>query len=183
VSDTTWDRIAIVGCSGAGKTTLARRLAEATGAPHIELDELHFGPDWTPVPLDQFRERVDAATSAPRWVADGNYRPVRDLIWERATAIVCLDAPLITCFRRVCLRTVRRVVTREPVCNGNRETLWNALCTRDSILRWVLVSHGPRRRTLPRELCADEYAHLSVYRVQNRRETRRLLATVSRRTG
>ena len=39
-------RISVVGSSGSGKTTVARRIAEALDAPHVELDELHWGPDW-----------------------------------------------------------------------------------------------------------------------------------------
>ena len=45
----TMRRVVVVGCSGAGKSTLATRIADVLGAPHIELDALHWGPDWTPV--------------------------------------------------------------------------------------------------------------------------------------
>jgi len=34
-------RISVVGTSGSGKTTVARRIAEALGFPHVELDALH----------------------------------------------------------------------------------------------------------------------------------------------
>lgn len=51
-------RIAVVGASGSGKTTFARRLAERLGIPHIELDAIHWGPDWTPARDDDFRART-----------------------------------------------------------------------------------------------------------------------------
>ena len=51
-------------------------------------------------------------------------------------------------------RTVRRVVTRERVCNGNTEKLWRALFHPDSILLWVLRTYRPRKQEF-QELFAD----------------------------
>ena len=40
-------RLVVVGTSGSGKTTVAGQLALILGVPHIELDSLHWEPDWT----------------------------------------------------------------------------------------------------------------------------------------
>lgn len=40
-------RVVIVGTSGAGKSTLARALAKRLGVADIELDALHWEPQWT----------------------------------------------------------------------------------------------------------------------------------------
>lgn len=37
-------RILILGCGGAGKSTLARRLGAATGLPVVHLDGLYWQP-------------------------------------------------------------------------------------------------------------------------------------------
>ncbi|WP_428001083.1 hypothetical protein [Acidovorax sp.] len=78
-------RYVIVGTSGAGKSTFAAALVQATGCPHIELDALYWGPEWTAVPHEQFEARVRSATEGECWVADGNYTALREVLWGRAT--------------------------------------------------------------------------------------------------
>ncbi|TFH35053.1 MAG: adenylate kinase, partial [Anaerolineales bacterium] len=55
------DRIVIVGTSCSGKTSLAQELAQIQNVPHIELDTLHWLPDWQMRPLQEFRAAVSAA--------------------------------------------------------------------------------------------------------------------------
>src|ERR671936_3178815 len=88
------ERILILGRTGSGKTTLARELAAALDVPHVELDSLYFGPDFSTAPLPVLRERTKAAIAGERWVTDGNKRAVRDLVWPRADTIVWLDYPV-----------------------------------------------------------------------------------------
>src|SRR5689334_21884081 len=83
-------RIVVVGTSGSGKTTMARRLSRALHIRHIELDALHWEPNSVEAPDDIFRERVLKALQADSWSVDGNYSKVRRLIWERAVTIVWL---------------------------------------------------------------------------------------------
>ncbi|MDX1648999.1 MAG: hypothetical protein R3263_04015, partial [Myxococcota bacterium] len=111
-ADPRFARVAVVGTSGAGKTVLARRLARLLGAPHVELDALHWGPGWTPAPEARFRARVTEALAGPRWVCDGNYRVVRDLVWARATAVVWLDYALPVVMGRVLARALEPCVGR-----------------------------------------------------------------------
>ncbi|HEX9239346.1 MAG TPA: hypothetical protein VF910_01650, partial [Candidatus Bathyarchaeia archaeon] len=53
-----YQRISVVGTIGAGKTTFARKTSKLLDAPHIELDALHWEPNWIEAPNDLFRERV-----------------------------------------------------------------------------------------------------------------------------
>lgn len=155
------ERIVVVGTSCAGKTTLARALGGVLGLPHTELDVLHWGPDWTPVPADEFRVRVERAVAGPAWVIDGNYSAVRDLVWGRATTLVWLDLPFHTVFRRAVARTLRRIVTRETLYGGNRESLRNALDP-EWIPWWVIRTWRRRRREYGARLARPEFAHLEA---------------------
>jgi adenylate kinase family enzyme len=163
-------RVAVVGTSCSGKTTFAAALAARLEAPHIELDALHWRRNWVEAPRDEFRAAVAAATSAERWVSDGNYGVVRDLVWARATALIWLDYPFVTVLRRALYRTVRRALLREELFSGNRESLRKAFLSRDSILWWVVTTWGPRRREY-RELSGQQaFGHLDVVAFGSPRE-------------
>ena len=101
-------RVIVVGTSGSGKSTFASALATAAACPYIELDRLYWGPGWTAVPPAQFEHAVLAATTGDRWVADGNYSAVRDVLWSRATHVVWLNFGRWTVFSRVLRRTIGR---------------------------------------------------------------------------
>jgi adenylate kinase family enzyme len=112
-------RVSLVGVSGAGKTTVGRKLAASLGVPFVELDAIFHQPDWVELPRDDFREQVSAALAAPGWVVDGNYSAVRDLVWDQADTVVWLDLPRRLVMRRVILRTLRREKPR-PVRSSSR---------------------------------------------------------------
>ena len=163
-------RISVIGTTGSGKTTVAKWIAEALGVPHIELDALHWGPDWEEAPLETFRGRVSDAIQGGGWVVDGNYGKVRDIVWGRADTVLWLDYPFLGTFLRLLWRTLRRIVLRERLWNGNREGL-TAVFGRDSILLWAITSH-PRYREEYAQLMSDpEYAHVRFLRHRSRRET------------
>jgi adenylate kinase family enzyme len=161
------ERVVVIGTSGSGKTTFARVLAQALGLRHVELDALYWGPDWTPQPTELFRQRVVEAAAGPRWVIDGNYSAVRELIWPRATAVVWLNYPLRVNLVRILARTFRRALLRERLWHGNRESLRRSLLSRGSILLWVLQTHGRRRREYPELLRKPEHAHLAVVELRS----------------
>ncbi len=172
-------RVMVVGTSCSGKTTLARRLAEALGAPHVELDALHWGPDWTERPLPEFREAVRACVSGDRWVIDGNYRKVRDLILARATDAVWLNYPFSRVLVRSVGRTARRVFTGEELFGGNRETFVSAFLSRYSIPWWVVRTHRRRRREYRELFEAGAGTHLRLWELADQRDADRLVEQVS----
>ncbi len=170
-------RIAVVGTSASGKTMLARDLAAALRREHIELDALYWGPNWTPRP--EFAELVEAAVAAESWVADGNYGGVRDRVWERASALIWLDYPFRVVFWRAVVRSIRRIVTREKLYSGNRESLRGAFLEADGIPWWVIRTHRRRRRQFAALLCEPRYRHLAVFRLRSPAEARAMLAGVN----
>ena len=174
------DRVAVVGTSCVGKTTLARDLAMALGTPHCELDRLWWLPGWDHREEDEFHALVDEATSAPRWVVDGNYEPVREMIWERATSVIWLNYSFPRVWSRALKRTAARIIKRSEVCNGNRESLTQALFTRESILWWVLATYARRKRQYRQRFEMRNGDGRSYIELRAPNDTRRFLETINR---
>lgn len=171
-------RVAVVGTTGSGKTTLAAQLAARLGVAHVELDALHWGPGWVAQPRAEFRAGVAAALAGLAWVADGNSSAVRDIVWGRAGTLIWLDYPLPLVLWRLLRRSVRRSLLGEELWNGNRERLRDAFLSRDSLLLWALRTTGPRRREYPLLLQSQAYHHLAVVRLRSPRETAAWLASL-----
>lgn len=159
-----YDRYVVIGTSGSGKTTLARGLSDELGYPHVELDAIHWLPDWEMKPLEDFRADVREATDRPRWIVDGNYSKVRDIVWSRAEAVIWLDLPFWTVFRRILKRTLVRGVTRKRLWNGNTENLLESFLPPEGIVWWSVKTWFRRRREYPKILAKPEYRHLDVFR-------------------
>jgi adenylate kinase family enzyme len=176
-------RVVVVGVTGAGKTTFAQALARQLGVPYVELDALHWGPNWTMPETKEFRARVAPATARPTWVIDGNYARVRDLVWGRADTLVWLDYALPLILWRLFWRTVRRANRRQELWNGNRESLAKAFLSRESLFLWALKTYPRNRATYPRALASPDYAHLRLVRLRNPGEATAWLASVDERAS
>ena len=158
-------RISVIGTSGSGKTTMARQLAHLLHVPHVELDALHWEPNWTEAPDSVMRARVENALSGDGWAVDGNYSAVRDTVWGRADTIVWLDYSLSVMLSRLTRRTLRRLITREELWHGNRERWRTTFFSKDSLYVWVLSTYKQRRAEYPALLDRPEYRHLLKVRL------------------
>lgn len=149
-------RILCIGCTGSGKSTLALGLGERLGLPVTLMDELMWDPGWQQKPAATADPLVHARLAEPSWVLDTAYGPHRPAAVERAEVVVALDYPRWVSLGRLLRRTVRRVATRERVCNGNVETLRQVL-SRDSIIVWHFRTWRDKRDQI-RRLHADPVA-------------------------
>jgi len=145
----------------------------------IELDALHWEPNWQPVDPDLFRQRITEAASIDKWVSAGNYSKVRDVLWPRATHIVWLDYAFPIVAYQLLRRTLSRIITQEELWGGNRESFSMAFFDKDSILVWLLQTYWRNRREYPRLLEQPEYAHLEIFRHRSRRESETWLTSLN----
>jgi adenylate kinase family enzyme len=175
-------RVSVVGNAGSGKSTLARALAARLGVPHVELDGIYHQRGWTPLAEEELVRRVGEAAARDGWVIDGNYSAVRPLIWARADTVVWLDLPRRIVMRRIIWRTVRRVISRAELWNGNREP-WQNLVRRDphaSLIAWAWHKHAVYQERYAAAARDPGWAHLRFIRVTSGREQRDLLDSAGR---
>ena len=90
-------RVSVVGCPGAGKSTFARRLRDATGLPLHYLDMLWHKPDMTTVARDEFDMRLGRILEDDAWIVDGNYARTLERRLARCDTVFFLDMPTETC--------------------------------------------------------------------------------------
>jgi adenylate kinase family enzyme len=176
-------RIVVIGCSGSGKTTVARTVARVLGLDHIELDELHHLPGWQERPDEEMRVLVDARTEGPRWVVDGNYSAMADLTWGRADTVIFLDLPRRTVMRQVIWRSAWRAALRRRLWHGNRERWRNLFSWNpdESIISWAWTRYPVYRGRYDTARADPRWAHLTFVALHSRREIRAYLKELSSR--
>lgn len=101
-------RVVVLGCSGAGKSTVATELARRTGLPLVELDHHFWQPGWVMPDEQSWRATQRELVSGAAWVLDGNYGSTYDERLPLADTVVVLDTSRWRCLWRVLARSVRR---------------------------------------------------------------------------
>ncbi len=170
-------RISVIGTSGSGKSFVARALAQRLGLTYICNDAIIWGPNWYEVPKDEVLRAVDNATLATGWTFDGNLSPRAEdrLVIERCDTIVWLDLPRREVHWQVIRRTLARVITREALWHGNRES-WRTMLSRDSIIWWSFKTYAARRRDYEALFADPAAGHARRIRLRSRAEVDRWLA-------
>ena len=171
-------RIVIIDTTSSGKSTLAEAVAGKIGADYIDLDYLHWEPNWVEAPDNVFRERVTNATNAKSWVVAGNYSTTRDIVWSRAQALIWLDYSFPIVFWRLFTRTFRRVITQEKLFSDNVEHFWTQVkfWSQDSLFNWLFKTYWRRKREIPVLLTQPEYRHLDIIHFKHPKEADTWLA-------
>lgn len=150
-------RFAVVGTSGSGKTTFAKKLSQKLDLAHYELDTFFWKPGWTESCDSELSKKVQETITGPRWVVCGNYRSVREILWPQADCIIWLDYPLYLCLWQGLKRTLRRIRTQEACCNGNYEKIHLQFFSRKSIFIWIATTHKKRKQEYSRLLKEGKY--------------------------
>ena len=127
---------------------------------------MFWGPKWSMAELPVFRSRVAEVVAGDRWIIDGGYSDVRDLVWARADTVVWLDYPLAVTLSRLVRRVVARIRDGGELWpgTGNRETIRNQFFARDPLVWFAIRTHRGRRKRIAAMLARPEYAHLEVHR-------------------
>ena len=102
------ERVMIIGCGGAGKSTLARKLGEKTGLPVVHLDQIWWEPgNWQHIEKSEFDERLAEELRKPRWILDGNFNRTIEARLAVCDTVIYLDYPRLVCLKNWLGRVVK----------------------------------------------------------------------------
>lgn len=107
-------RIIIIGCGGAGKSTLARQLGEKLNIPVIHLDKLFWHPGWVESTKEEIDEKILRELEKDCWIIDGNYTRTMSRRLERCDTVIYLDFSRTACLMGVAKRIVTTYGTVRP---------------------------------------------------------------------
>jgi adenylate kinase family enzyme len=162
-------KVLVIGCSGAGKSILSRKLGAITGLPVIHLDFHHWRPGWIEPTKDIWREQVADLIKGDAWIMDGNFGGTMDLRLANCDTVVFLDLP-----RHVCTwRIIKRVITyhgdtRPDLAPGCPEKFDLPF------LKWVW-DFPKRSRPTVLERIAKVADRVRVYRLRSNQEVEQFL--------
>ena len=101
------ERIIIIGCGGAGKSTLARKLGEVLDLPVLHLDKLFWKPGWVEMEREEFDALLQVELQKEKWIMDGNFNRTMPERIKRCDTIIYLDFSRFACLMGV----LKRVIT------------------------------------------------------------------------
>ena len=108
-------RVMIIGCGGAGKSTLARKLGEKTGLPVVHLDQIWWAPgNWQHIEKPEFDEKLALELQKPRWILDGNFNRTIEARLEVCDTVIYLDYPRLVCLKNWLGRVIKNWGRHRP---------------------------------------------------------------------
>ena len=165
------ERILIIGCGGAGKSTLARQLGEKTGLPVVHLDQLFWHPGWVESTKDEIDAKIMEELGKSRWIMDGNYNRTLPLRLEKCDTVIYLDFSRFACLFGVLKRVLTTYGTVRPdMAEGCPERF------DFGFLKWVWNFNKSKRESYYRLL--NETDGIEKIVLKNRRMVKRFLKSL-----
>ena len=165
------ERILIIGCSGSGKSRLARALGQKQGLPVIHLDQLWWKENWQNVTKEEFDSRLAMALNMDRWIIDGNYSRTMEARLSRCDTVIYLDFSRWACLLGMCQRILsNHGKTRPDMSAGCPERFhWE-------FVKWIWNFNKNNRVRNYTYLAKAKHAKAVVLR--NRKEVKAFLNTI-----
>ena len=166
------ERIIIIGCGGAGKSTLARKLGEVLDLPVVHLDKLFWKPGWVETSREEFDALLAMELAKDKWIMDGNFNRTMPERMKRCDTIIYLDFSRLACLMGV----LKRVITtydkvRPDMGEGCPERIDL------EFLKWVWNFNKNKRESYYKLL--NEAENVETIVLKNRRAVKLFLKTLN----
>lgn len=127
-------KIHIIGCSGSGKTYLAKALSKKYSIPHFDLDNIQWDNNaqgyGVKMPIEKRDALLKEVLLNDDWIIEGVYYGWVQQSFEAADKIYVLDMPKCLYKSRIIIRFIKRKLGLQE---GKKETLRSV---RD-LLKWT----------------------------------------------
>lgn len=151
-------KIHIIGCSGSGKTYLAKLLSAKYNIPHFDLDDIQWDQNTAgygiKMPVEKRNTLLQQILSKEDWVIEGVYYAWVQQCFQDADMIYVLDMPKYLYKTRILKRSIKRWLGLEK---GKKETL-KSVC---DLLKWTDTFQKHNFEEIKRIL--EKYKHKVVW--------------------
>lgn len=162
-------KIRIIGCSGSGKTYLAKRLSKKYNIPNFDLDDIQWDNSQNSygvkMPIEKRDQMLNDILQHSDWIIDGVYYAWVQKSFEDADVIYVLDMPKWLYRFRIIKRFIRRRVGLEK---GKKETLKSVY----NLLKWTDTFQNTNMKEIVRIL--ETYKEKVVF-IKKKAEIDRIL--------
>lgn len=162
-------KIHIIGCSGSGKTYLAKALSKKYNVPHFDLDDIQWDNNadgyGVKMPVEKRTELLNDILKNDSWIIEGVYYAWVDDCFRDADKIYVLDISKRVYTYRIIKRVIKRKLGLEK---GKKETLKSVY----NLLKWTDTYQN---KSMPeiRKILA-EYPSKTVW-LRNKRDVANIL--------
>ena len=173
--------INIIGTTGSGKSTFARKLAQKQQLQYIELDNLLWLDDWQESADDAFffKLKSNMEAAATGWVIDNLYTRSIEMIWSQVDTVIWLDYSFSLNLYRLTKRTLSRVLSQKPLWeNSNNRENWKMMLSRKSIFIWMIQKYPKNRQKYQAMMHDPQYAHLQFVHLASPKQAKLFLKQI-----
>lgn len=165
------ERIMIIGCGGAGKSTLSRQLGDKLNLPVVHLDKLFWRPGWEQISREEFDKLHREALAGQKWIIDGNFDRTMGERIGYCDTVIYLDFSRTACLMGV----VKRILTSYGKVRPDMGEDCPERIDRE-FLQWVWNFNKNKREKTYRLL--NETDGIEKIVLKNRRAVRKFLKTL-----
>ena len=158
----------IIGCGGAGKSTLARQLGEKLNLPVVHLDKLFWHPGWVESTKEEIDQKIFRELHKECWIMDGNYMRTMPARLERCDTVIYLDFSRFACLMGIAKRILTTYGTVRPDMADGCPERFDL-----EFLQWVWNFNKKHREKIYRLLNEAEGVETIV--LKNRRAVKKFL--------
>lgn len=94
-------KIIVIGCPGSGKSTISKKLSDATGLPLFHLDNIWWKSDRSHISREEFDKKLGEILTADRWIIDGDYSRTYEMRFAACDTVIFLDYSLDECMNGI----------------------------------------------------------------------------------